>query len=118
MILADLRYFIRWPRWLNQGFWIEAARSVLSDPYSIGRRRRRQPLRKEGVDRLRHRSGGLAAPVVRYEVLEVTLVRDVAEFDQHRRHIRRLQHPKTRRFQRMLVHARRVLHFARQQPRK
>ena len=47
-------------------------------------------------------------------MLEVALVRDIAEFDQHRRHVGRLQHLETGRLQRVLVHPHRGLHLAHQ----
>ncbi len=71
-------------------------------------------LAKERVDRLGHRAHRLAPPALGDQVLEVPLVGDIADLDQHGWHVRRLQHPEAGRFQRMLVHPHRGLHLVHQ----
>src|SRR5579859_3251161 len=77
-----------------------------------------QPLGEERVDRVRHRSDRAGTPVVRLQMLEIILVGDVAELDQDRRYIRRLEHPEAGRLERVLVHSRDRLHLPHQQPRE
>ena len=64
------------------------------------------------VDGVRHAIGGLVAPGVGHERLQILLVRDIAQFDQDRGHVRRAQHAKAGRFDRILVQPHRVLHVA------
>ena len=49
-------------------------------------------------------------------MLQVVLARHVAEFDQHRGHVGRLQHPEAGRFHRILVQPRDLLHVGDQRP--
>ena len=72
-------------------------------------------LGEESIDRLRDRPDRPGAPVVGHQMLEVTLVRNIAEFDQHRRHVGGLEHLEAGGLQRMLVHPRGGLHFVLEQ---
>src|SRR3984957_10865511 len=111
------------PKTSRRVFYTAAAVAKLGLPprhgsLSVRRPGDRQAFGKEGVNGLRHGPDGLGTPVLRYQVLEVALVRDIAEFDQHRRHVGRLQNPETGGFQRVLVHPHGIFHLARQQPRE
>src|SRR5215510_4127709 len=55
------------------------------------------------VHGLDDRISRMAAPGIRREQLQVLAVGDVAEFDQNRGHVRRLEDAKTSRFERVLV---------------
>ena len=62
-----------------------------------------------GVDRLGDGLARARPPLVRDELLEVGRIGDIAEFDQHRGHVRRLEDAEAGRPQRILVQARRIL---------
>ena len=65
------------------------------------------------IDRLRDRIGGPVAPTVGEQRLQVLAVGDVAEFDQHRRHVRRPQAPGSPPTSAALVQPRHRLHVRR-----
>jgi len=78
----------------------------LHGPNSVGtplRTRSGQPGREVSIHRLRKRMRGALAPGIRRHQLQVLLVRHIAELDQHRGHIGRLEHLEPRGLQWMLV---------------
>src|SRR5205085_11347460 len=84
--------------------------------FSFARTGSCEPFGEKSINRLGYRSDGPGPPVLRYQMFEITLVRDVTELDQHRRHVGGLQHPEACGLQRVLVHPHRTLHLAHQQP--
>ncbi len=93
----------------------------ITTPYHMLTARRRPCLStgdsrpEELVDCLGHGCRRLGPPGVRSEQLQVLLVGHIAKLDQHRGHVRRLQHHEARRLQRLLVQADRIAHLANQQ---
>ncbi len=67
---------------------------------------RRQGAARRSVHRLRQRVRSVRPPLRRHQMRQIGAVRHVAEFDQHRRHVRRLEHDEAGRLHRPLVHAR------------
>src|ERR1051325_10498658 len=68
-----------------------------------------QPRGEIPVDRLDDRIARVRAPSLRHQLLQVLAARYVAELDQHRWHVRGLEHAEAGRLERILVHARRGL---------
>ena len=66
------------------------------------------------IDCLGNRSRRPVPPGFRRQRLEIAAVRDIAELDQDRRHVGRLEHPEAGGPQRVLVHARGVAHLGHQ----
>src|SRR3569833_2692940 len=81
-------------------------------------RGRRDALSQEGIHRTRHGLRCTHPPGFRGQVPHVSLVRGIAQCDQHGWHVRRFQDPKTGRFQRSFMKLRGCLHIGHQEMRE